>query len=413
MRKLFENKIFLIGISLLLSFILWLYVVSTVSDEVTRTFTGVRVELVGENVLKDSKGLVVTDLSSSTVAINVSGPRRIVSAISSDDIKAQIDVSKLSQSSYASMQYSISYPSGTDVSGLTVSRKIPETVNFIVSRLTEKEIPVRGSFDGSTAEGYTAEAPVFEPATIVVSGPENLLGNVSYAWVTFASENVESTYSEETNFVLMNESNQKIDSEGLSCSTDVIKATLPILEVKDIRLDVNLVHGAGTDENNVKVTVEPESITLAGDSAILNGLNKINVATIDLTAFESTFSEVYPITIDNDLTNLTGTAEAKVTIEVVGMASESFKVTNLEIANLTEGFSAEILSKSFDVRLRGLPEELQNVKAENIRAVADLTDYNETTGLQLVPVKIYVDGVTNVGAVGSYTISVEIKKELK
>lgn len=413
MRKLFENKIFLIGISLLLSFILWLYVVSTVSDEVTRTFTGVRVELVGENVLKDSKGLVVTDLSSSTVAINVSGPRRIVSAISSDDIKAQIDVSKLSQSSYASMQYSISYPSGTDVSGLTVSRKIPETVNFIVSRLTEKEIPVRGSFDGSTAEGYTAEAPVFEPATIVVSGPENLLGNVSYAWVTFASENVESTYSEETNFVLMNESNQKIDSEGLSCSTDVIKATLPILEVKDIRLDVNLVHGAGTDENNVKVTVEPESITLAGDSAILNGLNKINVATIDLTAFESTFSEVYPITIDNDLTNLTGTAEAKVTIEVVGMTSESFKVTNLEIANLTEGFSAEILSKSFDVRLRGLPEELQNVKAENIRAVADLTDYNETTGLQLVPVKIYVDGVTNVGAVGSYTISVEIKKELK
>lgn len=413
MRKLFENKIFLIGISLLLSFILWLYVVSTVSDEVTRTFTGVRVELVGENVLKDSKGLVVTDLSSSTVAINVSGPRRIVSAISSDDIKAQIDVSKLSQSSYASMQYSISYPSGTDVSGLTVSRKIPETVNFIVSRLTEKEIPVRGSFDGSTAEGYTAEAPVFEPATIVVSGPENLLGNVSYAWVTFASDNVESTYSEETNFVLMNESNQKIDSEGLSCSTDVIKATLPILEVKDIRLDVNLVHGAGTDENNVKVTVEPESITLAGDSAILNGLNKINVATIDLTAFESTFSEVYPITIDNDLTNLTGTAEAKVTIEVVGMTSESFKVTNLEIANLTEGFSAEILSKSFDVRLRGLPEELQNVKAENIRAVADLTDYNETTGLQLVPVKIYVDGVTNVGAVGSYTISVEIKKELK
>lgn len=410
MSKLFENKIFLLVFSLLLSFILWLYVVSTVSDEVTRTFTGVRVELVGENVLKDSKGLVVTDLSSSTVAINVSGPRRIVSAISSDDIKAQIDVSKLNQSSYASMQYSISYPSGTDTSDLSVSRKIPETVNFIVSKLTEKEIPVRGSFDGSTAEGYTAEAPVFEPSTIVVSGPENLLGKVSYAWVTFASENVESTYSEETNFVLMDEKDQKADAEGLSCSTDVIKATLPILEVKDIRLDVNLEHGAGTDENNVKVTVEPETVTLAGDSAILNGLNKINVATVDLTAFESTFSETYPITIDNELTNLTGTTEAKVTIEIVGTAAESFKVTNLETANLTEGFSAEILSKSLDVRLRGLPEELENVKAENIRAVADLTDYNETTGLQLVPVKIYVDGFTNVGAVGSYTISVEIKR---
>ena len=49
-------------------------------------------------------------------------------------------------------------------------------------------------------------------------------------------------------------------------------------------------------------------------------------------------------------------------------------------------------------------------EAENLRAVADLTDYNESAGTYIVDVKIYVDGASNVGAVGDYQISVELKK---
>ena len=47
---------------------------------------------------------------------------------------------------------------------------------------------------------------------------------------------------------------------------------------------------------------------------------------------------------------------------------------------------------------------------ENIRAVADLTDIKDSTGLYMPNAKIYVDGVTDVGAIGDYSISVEIRK---
>ena len=53
--------------------------------------------------------------------------------------------------------------------------------------------------------------------------------------------------------------------------------------------------------------------------------------------------------------------------------------------------------------------QLEQIRAENIRAVVDLTDFKDSTGAYMPNAKIYVDGVTEVGAIGKYPISVEIR----
>ena len=319
MKGIYKSKAFWMLSSLVLSFVLWIYVTSVESDEIRQTFRGVRVELVGESVLRNSRNLVVTDLSTNTVSIEVRGPRRVVSALAPEDLSAQVDVSKLTQSAYASMQYTVSYPTRMDTSALVVSRKVPDTVNFTVSRLNSKSIPVRGRFEGNIAEGYTAEPVVFEPSEITVSGPDAYLKNVSYAWVSFTATDVSSTYSVETGFTLMDASDAAAETEGLTCSADVVSATLPILEMKELPLTVNLIYGAGANESNTKVTIEPSSILLAGDSSILNAMNNIPVATIDLSSFNSTYTDTYPINFDNSLRNVEGITEAAVSVEVIGL----------------------------------------------------------------------------------------------
>ena len=152
-------------------------------------------------------------------------------------------------------------------------------------------------------------------------------------------------------------------------------------------------------------------MTLAGDSSILDGFNRIILGTVDLTDFSSTFTETYPITIDNELRNVTGVSSAKVTVEIVGLETRPFRVTNLSYTGAAEGTNVEILTESLEnVVIRGTEEQLDQIKAENIRAVADLTDIKDSTGSYMPTVKIYVDGVTDVGAVGQYMISVEIRK---
>ena len=401
-------------VSLLISITLWLYVSSVDKEVITQPFRGVKVELVGENLLKDSRNMVITDMDTSTVTVVLEGPRRIIGSWDADSITAQIDVSKLSRAAYTSQQYVISYPDGTDTSSISVVRKTPETINFMVSPQVSKTIQVRGSFDGKLADGYTAEMPVFEPSTIVISGAEAYIKNVSYAWVTFGEGEVDSTYKVETGFTLMDEDGIPCSNTGISFSTDVVTATLPVLDMKEVKLDVNLIEGAGATAANTKVSIEPKSLLLAGDSALLEGMNRIVLATIDLTEFSSSFTDVYTIPLDNGLRNTTGETEAKVTVEIAGLSTKSFKVTNLSYINNTEGFSATVISESLDVTLRGQEDVLSQIKPENIRAVADLADYKESTGIYMVPVKIYVDGFTDVGALkpasGENSISIEIRK---
>lgn len=410
MKKLYDSRAFWMVVSLLASLAMWVYVTSMQSTEFTQTFYGVEVQLVGEDTLRDSRNMVITDLDTSTVTVRVRGPRRIVAGLDASDLKACVDVSKLSRSAYTTQQYYISYPDGTDTTDINDSYKSPSTVSFMVSPLNTKTVQVRGSFDGSLAEGYTAETPVFEPATITVSGAEADLKDVSYAWVTFGKDKVDSTYKVETGFTLMNERGEECSTVGLTCSDDVVTATLPLLLVKEIPLAVDVIEGAGATKANAKIKIEPDSITLAGDSAVLSGMNKIVLDTIDLTDFEKTLSMTYTIPLDNEMNNLTGVSEAKVTVEIVGLETKSFKVKNISCTNVTEGYTADIISESIDVIMRGTPESLSQLKGDNIRAVADLTDYKESAGQFMPSVKIVVDGFTDVGAVGQNTISIEIKK---
>ena len=44
----------------------------------------------------------------------------------------------------------------------------------------------------------------------------------------------------------------------------------------------------------------------------------------------------------------------------------------------------------------------------SVRIVADLSEYASASGTIKVPVKVYVDGFDNAGAVGDYTVSVTL-----
>ena len=56
---------------------------------------------------------------------------------------------------------------------------------------------------------------------------------------------------------------------------------------------------------------------------------------------------------------------------------------------------------------KGVVEGL-NITADNVRVVADLSDYDATTGVITVTAKAYVDGYEKAGAIGEYTVSVSL-----
>ena len=57
MKKLYNSRIFWVIIALLASLSLWIYVIGQETEEYKQTFRGVKVELVGEDILLNSRNI--------------------------------------------------------------------------------------------------------------------------------------------------------------------------------------------------------------------------------------------------------------------------------------------------------------------------------------------------------------------
>ncbi len=415
-NKIFASRSFYIIFSILASLTIWLYVSYIENPDVPVTVRGVKVEILNQDYVTD-KGLVITAFDTETVSLRFTGKRNIVTQLTNQNISVTVDLAEIdTKGVFQLVNYIIVYPIDVNPSTFTVSRS--GYIAITVDNLAKKEIPVRGTYDGGVAEGYQAEPIELTPTVITVSGPQDVLKKISYAWVPVHRENITKTVEDNLPFTLMDESGHEVLSDKLTFSQDTIKVVIPVVMTKDIPLTVNLTNGAGADETNTTYKITPSIVSISGDAETLNSYNQISLGTIDLSKFVSATTVTFPIVLPNNTTNLTGITEAIVTVNITGLDSIHLTTDNIQVVNVTPGYTASIITKSLDIVLRGKKEDLDKVKAlfnevpATIRIVADLTELGATTGTYRVLAKVNIDGdVTGVGPIGEYKVTVTITKD--
>ena len=177
-NKIVSSKAFWIIISLLASFLLWTYIMSTEETTIEMTFSNVKVVYQGADDLRATRGLIVTGADADTVSVRLKGTRRVLGNLSSADLSAVIDVSGISQAREMQVSYSLQYPTNVDKSSITVLSKSPETISFSVVQEANKTLEVKGVFTGSVKDGYTAEPIQVDPSSITLYGPQEELDAV-------------------------------------------------------------------------------------------------------------------------------------------------------------------------------------------------------------------------------------------
>lgn len=401
-KKLSDSKIFWMVVSFLVSLSVWVYVTSVETVESTKTFRNVQVELVGEETLRDLRNLVITDLNAPTVTVEISGPRRIVNSLESEDLIAQVDVSKLTQTAYTPMNYTIVFPNGVDRRNLRIVTKSPDSVMFWVSKMMTQTVPVQGGFEGKAVSGYIQETPYFEPSTITIKGPEVYLRDVHHAYVSFGKEKVlDSTYSIETGYTLMDANNEPCSSDYITCTPEVIRATLPVAAVKEVPIILNCKYGAGATQGNTIITLEPSTVKLAGDSAVLDEINSIQLQdTLDLSTFATTYTTSYPIPVPNGIRKLTKESDVQVTVQIYDLETKKLDIEKFVWTGLPADVDVVVESEKVTVLLRGPASLLRRVTPYYVRAEADLSSYAENLESSLmVPIKVTVPSIPGVGAI--------------
>ncbi|OUN24127.1 CdaR family protein [Flavonifractor sp. An82] len=412
MKKLTDSRWFYILVSILMAFVLWVYVGKEANPIATGTIRNVQVVFSGLDVLEE-RGLMISDGASQTVSLNIQARREVFKRLSQGDVTVTVDVSGITEPGEQSIPITtriISYPrSITSTDAIDLRYTSPAAVDFTVSRWETKEVDVLAVFEGSVAEGYQRGEITVTPQRISVSGPEELVEQVDHAQVTIAQEGLTETYSEQCSYSLVDLDGGVVSSSNLKTDPESVLVTLPVEVLKEVPLTVNLIDGGGATAENAKVTIEPaDTIMVSGSQSDLEGLKEISLGDIDLSDVYGTNTFVKEIELSPELTNVSGITEVTVTVTIQGLATRTMKVDNIEIINTPGGYEAEAITKSCSVLIRGPEEEVNKVTESQLRIVADLSNTDPSTGSRTVPVKVYLDGSSKVGVVGDYSISVSL-----
>ena len=408
-NKLMDSKVLWAVISLLASLFIWVYITGTQEEIITQSFNNVEVQFVGEDTLQATRGYVVNNISAETVSVKISGTRGNIGSLSASDVKAVIDVSLISSTGRLTQYFTLTYPDNVNADAVSLESSNPETISFDVTRMSKKPVPVEAKFVGSTAEDYIAGEIEFEPKTIWVSGPESELEKIDHIYVEMGGDDLTMTRSADIPVVLIDTDGNTMDSTGLEFDVPTVTVTIPISMMKEVPLYIQCVYGAGATEANTVIKIEPSTITISGDTSVVSGINRIDLTTIDLTDFSLTFQDTFSIPLPDGVENVTGTTQADVSIEITGVDTKIFTLTNISYRNLPSGYTVEeITTRSLEVRIRAPQEVLDQIQPSNLSAVADLSDISQS-GDMFVPVRIVVDGFTDAGAVGDYSIGIRIK----
>lgn len=410
-NRIFASRIFFIVFSVLASITIWLYVAYIENPDVAVNVKGVKVEVLNQDYVTD-RDLVITAINTDTITIRFTGKRNTVSQLTNSNISTSVDLSEIKTTGVFQLPYTISYPLDVNPTTLSISSRSVDYITVTVDKLVKKEIPVRGTYDGGVAEGYQAEPIELTPTAITVSGPQEKIDKISYAWVSVHRENISKTVEDNLRYTLMDADGHEVLSDQLTFSQETIKVVIPVLMIKSVPLTVNLTNGASANELNTVVEITPSTISVSGDAETLNSLNQILLGTIDLTKILTSTTETFQIVLPNDTANLTGTLTATVVVTITGLESAHLTTTNIQTANVSPGYSAEIVTQRLDILLRGTAEELEDLTSSNISVVADLSNFENTTGTYSVLAKVYINGdAGNAGAIGDYKVTVTITKD--
>lgn len=412
--RLFDSKILWAVVSLLASLLIWIYMTSTQQESITSELRNVELVIEGQEAIQKNYDLLVSNVSASTVNVVISGTRLNIGGLSAKDVQAVIDVSRIQANGEGnySRTFTLRYPEGVNADAVTLVSSNPSQVSFVISRLATRTFPVQSAFVGSAAEGYILDDLECNPATVTISGLQSDLDKIDHVYAELGGEDMQinRTRTADVQFVLKDAEGNDLEIEGLEFSSDTVELKQNILMRKEVPLELSLIHGAGANDTNTRVSIEPSSIIIAGDPSIVEGYNKVVLGPVDLTDFGLTYESDLNIVLDNEILNVTGVTKATVKLELSGLAVKYIDVTNLSFTGLPEGYaSAEILSRSLSVLIRAPMSVMEDIVAENIRAVADLSGVT-AVGDQSVPVRIFVDGFTDAGAVDDYAVIVRITK---
>lgn len=403
-----KNKIVTALLSVVIAFALWLYVITVVSPNSDKTYTNIPVTLQSEVVLQE-RGLMITTAELPDVTLQLEGNRADLDKLNSSNITIAVDVSRIGTPGKHSLSYTPGFPGDIANNAITVLSRSPDTIIIEVENRISKNVPVDIHYTGTLSEDYMADKDnkVLDYETVNITGPESVVDQIAMARIEVDMDGRVESINEQFEYTLCNEKGEPVDAALVTTDAEVITLNLRIVRVKQLELTVNVIDGGGATKDTSAITIEPKIIRVSGSDNLLEGLENLELGTINLGEMQEDGVLTFPIKLPEGVTNETGVMEATVEVKFPDLDKTTLTVKDLKAINVPAGMAVDMITQMLEIQLRGPKEIIKDITAENITVEVDFA--NEQAGTVSIKANIIID-VEGVGAVGTYNITATLRK---
>ena len=404
--RLFYNDKFVMGFSILLAFIFWLYVSSTTQEASVFTVTDIPVSL--PELTHELKYFNAQDIKAE---VRISGNALVVATVTSDDIYITANDTSFVTSPGNYTLDLVPKKSGMKKDYTFDSSPSPSSVNVYVDRQAEpREIEITDKIKVSSVdEGSYASTTLLSQQTVKVSGAESVVNSIAQVCAEYEFKSALSQTTVVTApLVFYDSSGNKVDTRYITYDIAKVDATVPILKLVNVDIIPSITNMPDTLNISDKITVDPPTIRLAVPNNVsgITGVSTENIDFSKVTADNNTFE--VGLSIPSGSKNIDGTEKATIKFDMTDMETKTFSVTNFNVINEGDDQSTSVSTKSLNVTLIGSKDQLPNITASNITAVIDMSAKAPNfIGMAEMPVSIKINSKFNsCWAYGSYTVNV-------
>ena len=378
MRKKLTNNFYLKLISILAAFVLWLVVINVDDPVITRTYTGIPVEVINDVAIKSQgKTYEVLD-NSDTISVVVSAKRSVIEKMSRDYIKATADMKDITfMDTVAIAVKSNKYADRIEsISPLTKNLKVK------IEDMQKIQIPIDIETVGDLERGYVVGDMTSSVNMVSVSGPISVVSKIKSASVAVDVEGMKSDISINGLVKLYDGNKDEVKTDTINMSISEVHVNVEVLETKEIPISA-LVSGTPADGYMATgvVIVEPESILVAGDGRNFKELSSIVIPGKDVSLDGANADTIVTLNINDYLPggvrtaaeDYDGTVNVTCYVGKLETAQIDVPTTNISIVNVPEGYAANLVDIGGTKRIEvtGLADVLAATEGMNITGTID------------------------------------------
>ena len=407
-----KNKVWTAVLAALIAFGLWVYVVTVVRPETTKTYYNIPVALEGESILTE-RGLMIVEGKDTTITMEVYGNRTDLDKVNPGNITLIADLTRIDEAGEVELSYSYSFPGDVAQNALSVQSRSPGTLRLMVANRITKEVPVQINWVGEAPDAsmylVDKENVILDNKTIMVTGPEMVIDQIDHAAIKVDLTDKTRSFVEDYQYTLCDTEGNGVDAAMVTTNVGMVTMELKIQYYKDIKLAATVVDGGGATAQTSSIVYDPETIRVSGDQKVLSKITEINLGTINLGELTEETVLPFNIVLDEGLTNLTGVTEANVTVSFPDLETKVFSVTEIQALNVPEGMIHELAAKVLKVTVRGPRNVVNQMSVKDISVSIDFADMSVGTATFKAEIAIDTEKFPGVGAMGVYNVAATLQ----